>query len=336
MTITRRGLIVGAGAAAIAAPFAGAFAQKAKFTYKFAHNLPVSHPLHKQAEAMALAVRTETNGLVEIQVFPNNQLGNDTDVLGQVRNGGVEFFSLSSLILQTLVPAAGISGLGFAFPDYPAVWKAMDGDLGAYMREEISKKGLFAQEKIWDNGFRQITSSNKPIQTAADLDGMKIRVPPSPLWTSMFKALGAAPASINFAEVYSALQTKIVEGQENPLAVIESAKLYEVQKYLSMTNHMWDGYWMLANKKAWERLPNDAREVVAKQFNAAGMRERTEVEALNGSLQKTLATNGMAINDANKDSLRDKLRSAGFYTEWKAKFGDAAWAILERYTGKLA
>ena len=114
-------------------------------------------------------------------------------------------------------------------------------------------------EKIWDNGFRQTTSSSRPINGPGDYKGFKIRVPVSPLWTSMFKAFDAAPASINFNEVYSALQTKIVEGQENPLALISTAKLYEVQKYCSLTNHMWDGYWFLANRRALEALPPDVR-----------------------------------------------------------------------------
>ena len=181
---------------------------------------------------MAAAIKTETNGRFDLQIFPNNQLGSDTDMLSQIRSGGVEFFTLSGLILATLVPAASINGIGFAFPDYDTVWKAMDGDLGAYVRGEITKANLVVMDKIWDNGFRQTTSSTKPITGPDDYKGFKIRVPVSPLWTSMFKAFDASPASINFSEVYSALQTKIVEGQENPLALISTAKLYEVQKYL--------------------------------------------------------------------------------------------------------
>ena len=139
--------------------------------------------------------------------------------MSQIRSGGVEFFTLSGLILSTLVPAASINGIGFAFPDYASVWKAMDGELGAYVRGQIAKTNqILAMETIWDNGFRQTTTSTKPIKTPDDFRGMKLRVPVSPLWTSMFKALGASPASINFNEVYSALQTKIVDGQENPLA----------------------------------------------------------------------------------------------------------------------
>ena len=216
--------------------------------------------MNARAKEMAAAIKAETNGRFDLQIFPNNQLGSDTDMLSQIRSGGVEFFTLSGLILATLVPAASINGIGFAFPDYDTVWKAMDGDLGAYVRGEITKANLVVMDKIWDNGFRQTTSSTKPINGPDDFKGFKIRVPVSPLWTSMFKAFDAAPASINFSEVYSALQTKIVEGQENPLAIISTAKLYEVQKYCSLTNHMWDGFWFLANRRAWEKLPEDVRD----------------------------------------------------------------------------
>ncbi len=336
MNISRRKVLRSAAiAATVAMPTLGAFAQKAEFTYKYANNLPLTHPLNIRAKEMADAIRAETRGRVDIQIFPNNQLGGDTDMLSQLRLGGIEFFTLSGLILSTLVPAASISGIGFAFGDYPTVWKAMDGELGAYVRGQISKAGIVPMEKIWDNGFRQITSSTKPIATPADLKGFKIRVPPSPLWTSMFEALGAAPASINFAEVYSALQTKIVDGQENPLAIISTAKLYEVQRYCSLTNHMWDGFWFLANRRAWEKLPADLQAVVAKHINAAGLKERADVAELNAGLQKDLAAKGMVFNQPDITAFRDQLRKTGFYGEWKGKYGNDAWAILERSVGKL-
>ena len=232
MKITRRTVLRGAAVAAtLAVPLRGAFAQNAEFSYKYANNLPVTHPMNIRAKEMADVIHAETKGRVDIQIFPNNQLGSDTDMLSQVRSGGIEFFTLSGLILSTLIPVAAINGMGFAFPNYDAVWKAMDGDLGAYVRAQIAKSNLVAMEKIWDNGFREITSSSKPITGPNDLKDFKIRVPVSPLWTSMFKAFGSSPTSINFSEVYTALQTKVVDGQENPLAIISTAKLYEVQKY---------------------------------------------------------------------------------------------------------
>src|SRR3954468_10238032 len=339
MIISRRRLLTASSTAfvagAIGAPFI-ARAQQAEFTYKYANNLPESHPMNARAKEMAEAIKKETNGRFDLQIFPTSQLGSDTDTLSQVRSGGVEFFTLSGLILSTLVPAASINGMGFAFPDYATVWKAMDGDLGAYVRQQITKANLVAMDKIWDNGFRQTTTSTKPINTPDDLRGFKIRVPVSPLWTSMYKALEASPASINFNEVYSSLQTKVVEGQENPLAIIATAKLYEVQKYCSLTNHMWDGFWFLANRRAWERLPQDVRTIVAKHINSAGEKEREDVAKLNAGLQEELAAKGMVFNQPDPAPFRDKLRAAGFYSEWKGKYGEQAWELLEKSVGKLS
>jgi tripartite ATP-independent transporter DctP family solute receptor len=332
MIISRRTMLQGTASAALVSSF-GARAQSAEFTYKYANNLPVTHPMNIRAKEAADRIKQETNGRVEIQIFPNNQLGADTDVLSQLRSGGVEFFTLSPLILSTLVPNASVSGIGFAFPNYDAVWKAMDGELGTYVRGQIAKANLVVMDKIWDNGFRQITSSSKPIQSPADLKGFKIRVPVSPLWTSMFTALESAPTSINFAEVYTALQTKAVDGQENPLAIISTAKLYEVQKFCSMTNHMWDGFWFLANRRAWERLPEDLRAIVARNLNAAAVAERDDVAKLNATLKQQLASNGMTINEPDTAPFRDALRKAGFYAEWKKKYGEEAWAILEKAVG---
>ncbi len=338
MTITRRKLIQGAAiaVAAGAVPMRMAFGQSAEFTYKFATNLPPTHPLNIRAKEAADAIRTETKGRFEIQLFPSNQLGNDTDTLSQLRAGGVEFFTLSGLILSTLVPAAAINGVGFAFQDHDAVWKAMDGGVGAYVRGQIAKANLVAMDKIWNNGFRQMTTSAKPINGPDDLRGLKVRVPVSPMWTSMFKAFDSAPASINASEMYTALQTKVVDAQENPLAVISVLKLAEVQKYCSMTNHMWDGYWLLANRRAWERLPAPIREIAAKHLNAAAEAQRADVVALNATLKEQLAAGGMIFNTPQStDPFRDKLRTAGYYVEWKNKFGDEAWATLEKYVGKL-
>jgi TRAP-type transport system periplasmic protein len=209
----------------------------------------------------------------------------------------------------------------------------MDGDLGAYVRAQISKAGLVAMDKIWDNGFRQITTSTKPIQTPDDLKNFKIRVPPSPLLTSMFKALGAGPTTINFSEVYSSLQTKVADGQENPLALVSANKFYEVQKYCSLTNHMWDGFWFLANRRAWEKLPANIKDVVAKNINEAGLAERADVAKLNATVQDELAAKGMVFNKPETAPFRDGLLKAGFYDEWKRKFGDEAWAILNKSAG---
>jgi tripartite ATP-independent transporter DctP family solute receptor len=332
MNVNRRTIMIGTGALALGATIrTKAFA--AEFTYKFANNLQTTHPLNIRLKEAADKILEETGGRLQLNIFPSSQLGNDTETLSQLRNGATEFFSLSPLILSTLVPNAAINGIGFAFSDYATVWKAMDGELGAYARAEIEKKGLVPMEKIWDNGFRQVTSSTKPINSPEDLKGFKIRVPPSPLWQSMFTAFGSAPTTINFAEVYTALSTGTVDGQENPLAIASTAKLYEVQKHCAMTNHMWDGFWLLANKTAWEALPEDIREITAKHLNGSAVAQRADTEKLNDTVREELTKQGMTFTDPDKAAFREVLKSAGFYSEWKGKFGDEAWGILEKAVG---
>ncbi|WEF24547.1 TRAP transporter substrate-binding protein [Paracoccus sp. S3-43] len=335
MTINRRTILLSAAAGALATPFIRVRpAMAAEFSYKVANNQPLDHPSNIRLAEAQKAILEASGGRFDLQIFPSNQLGADTDVLGQLRSGGVEFFQLSPVILSTLVPNASINGVGFAFPDYDTVWKAMDGELGAYARGQIEGAGLVVMEKIWDNGFRQITSSTKPIAAPADLDGFKIRVPVSPLWTSLFTAFGSAPASINFAEVYTALQTGIVDGQENPLAIMKTAKLWEVQKYCSMTNHMWDGFWMLGNRRAWNALPEDVQQIVADKFNASAVKQREDIAAMNATLKTDLEGQGFVFNDVDPKAFEEKLREAGFYADWKKTYGDEGWAILEAAIGR--
>jgi len=334
-TTTRRSLLAGTAASAtIGMPWIAKGA--AEFQLKYANNSPVTHPLNVRAAEAMERIKQETNGRVEIQVFPNNQLGSDTDMLSQLRSGAIEFFTLSGLILSTLVPVASINGVGFAFKDYGQVWPTMDGALGALVRAEIAKRGLYAFAKMYDNGYRQITSATKPIKAPDDLGGFKIRVPASPLWTSLFKAFGASPTTINFNEVYSALQTHVVDGQENPLALIDTAKLYEVQKYVAITNHMWDGFWLLANKRAFDAMPANLREIVEAEFNAGAIAERADLATMNNTVAATLKGKGLQFIDTDATVFRGALKKAGFYEEWRGKFGPEAWGVLEKSVGSLA
>src|SRR5690348_11465546 len=145
---SRRQVMVGAGALGVTS-FAIGRARAAEFTYKYANNLPLAHPMNKRAQEAAAKIKEETGGRFELQIFPSSQLGSDTDTLGQIRSGAVDFFTLSGLILSTLVPVAALNGVGFAFKDYDTVWKTMDGKVGEYLRGEIAKsRSIFAFEKI--------------------------------------------------------------------------------------------------------------------------------------------------------------------------------------------
>jgi tripartite ATP-independent transporter DctP family solute receptor len=308
----------------------------AEFEYKLATGQDPTHPVNIRAQQAIDRIREATNGQVAFQLFPANQLGSDTDLLAQVRSGGVDMFNLSTSILATLVPVCGIVNTGFAFASYDKVWEAMDGKLGTYIREQIAKAGLIAPGKIWDNGFRQITSSTRAITVPADLQGFKIRVPPAPMLTSVFRTLGAGATPINFNELYSALQTQVVEGQENPLAIFSSAKLYEVQKNVSMTGHVWDGYILLANRRSWQALPQPAREIVVRELDHSGEEERADIAVLSQSLRKDLIQKHMNFIDVDRSLFRAALAKTTFYADWKAKYGEQAWGLMESTTGQLA
>ena len=211
----------------------------------------------------------------------------------------------------------------------------MDGPLGSHVRAQIEKVGLLTMSKPWDNGFRNITTAGKVVKTPEDVRGMKLRVPAAPMLSSLFTALGASPTPINFNELYSALQTKLVEGEENALPIISSARLFEVQKTCSLTNHVWDAYWILGNRKAVERLPKDIQDIVRREFDRAATDERADIHALSQSLKADLGAKGLQIVEPDKKAFKDALAKANFYKDLRAKFGDDAWKLLQDAVGAL-
>ena len=333
--LSRRAVMAGSAAAFASIAIVRGPARAAEFAYKYASNVSIDHPLNVRMKECWNAVRAETKGRLDVSIFPNNQLGGDTAALQQLRSGALQFFTLDGGILQSVVPVAAIQGVGFAFTDSAQAFHAMDGALGDYVRGKIRDAGLYVHPKMWENGMRQITSSGKPIHSAADLAGFKIRTPAGELWVDLFRSLGAAPGPLNFSEVYTALQTRVFDGQENPYAIIDVARLYEVQKYLAVTNHMWSAYHFLGNAEAWKALPPDVQAVAERNLTKYALLQRRDTQLRNDSLAEKLARRGMVLVKADTASLRAKLTSSGFYPRWREKFGAEAWGLLERTSGKL-
>jgi len=334
--LSRGRFVAGSAAALTSIAVIQAPARAAQWTYKYASNVSLDHPLNVRMRECWSAVSKETGGRLEVQIFPNNQLGGDTQALQQLRSGALQFFTLDGGILQSVVPVAAIQGVGFAFKDSNEAFGAMDGALGDHVRAAIRAAGLYVHPRMWENGMRQITSSNKPIRTVADLSGFKIRTPAGELWVDLFKSLGAAPAPLNFSELYTALQTHVFDGQENPYAIIDVGRLYEVQKYISITNHMWSAYHFLGNQEAWNALPRDVQGIVERNLAKYAVLQRRDTALRNQSLSEKLARRGMTINKADTSGFRSKLAGSGFYTKWRDKFGAQAWTLLEKTSGKLA
>ena len=339
MQLTRRHFLATSAAAGSAVLPGLALAQAGKpaqFKLKLGNDLPVTHSVNARLKEAISAIAAETQGRVAIDLFPNNQLGSDSDMMSQIRSGALEMATFPGTVMSTLIPVTAITGVGFAFSGYDKVWAAMDGAMGDHIRAAIAKVGLVPFATVWDNGFRQITSSSRPIRTPEDLKGFKIRVPVVPLWVSMFKTLGAAPVSLPLSEAYQALQTKVADGQENPLALIESAKFYEVQKFCSLTNHAWDGFWFVAGGKLWKSVPPDLQQIIARHMNAAAKKQRDDIARANTELQKQLEGKGLVFNTVDNAAFQKVLGAAGFYAQAKEKFGPEAWALLQQYAGQIA
>jgi tripartite ATP-independent transporter DctP family solute receptor len=305
----------------------------AKFNYKYGNDQTDISPVTRRSEEMWQTIERETNGALHVDTFPNSVLGGDSQMITQLRTGALQFLTEPGAILQAVVPEAAIDGVAFAFKDSATAFRAMDGDLGQFVIDAVEAKGIHCIARPYDNGMRHITA-NKPIHTAADVDGLKIRVPTSALFVDMWKTLGASPTPINVSELYSSLQTHIVEAQENALINIEQTKLYEVQKTLNFSGHAWSCWWMLANRDAWNALGKDIQDVVTRNMAKYAALQRQDFTALDSSLRGKLKTQGMAEYQCDVATFKAKL--GPYYAKWKAQFGPTAWNALEKYTGTLA
>jgi tripartite ATP-independent transporter DctP family solute receptor len=332
--LSRRHLMAGAAGVG-AATILHWPANAAEFSYKLGSSSPMEHPAMAAQQKAADKIKQDSNGRLEITIYPNSVLGGDTAMISQVISGAMEMYNLPIDLLAPRNPICGLSGVGFAFPDYAHVWAAMDGEFGDSLRAAAEQIGLYCLPKGYDHGFRQITTRTKPITSPDDLRGFKIRLPVAPYLISLFRHLGASPTAINFNEVYSALQTGIVDGQENPLVLIDTAKLYEVQKYCSLTNHVWSGFHTSFNVAAWKRLPPDLQETVQRIFSVEALAQRQDFVTMTTTEQQNLIGKGMTFNAPDTKPFRDALSKSGYYPDMKKASGDQAWALLEKYVGPL-
>ena len=333
--VTRRRLLV-AGSAA------GAFAiivrptLAADFKFRQFHNQAISSPLHRRLVEMWTAVKAETNGRVETEVFAENAgiQGSDPAALKMVISGELDFFTLMGGILGQAVPVAEVQQVPFAFKAAGEAHAAADGALGTYLREEMMAKGLHGfPVAAFDNGMRQTSCLLRPIVEPKDFVGIKIRLPAGQMFTDTFKALGAEPVTINVNQIYDGLKSGKVDAQENPLAVTEVFKLYEVQKYMAMTNHMWSGFNLMANLVTWRKLPEDIRAIIERNATKHVQLQRQDQGTFNGGLRKTLTERGMVFNDVDQTLFRAPM--APVYALWKDKLGSKCWSLLEGHVGKL-
>jgi TRAP-type transport system periplasmic protein len=308
----------------------------AAYAFTQYHGQAATGTLHKNLTAMWDAIRAETNGRVQAEVFAENNriAGGDLAALERLRAGEIQFFTVMGGIIGTVVPVAEAQQVPFAFKSAGDAHKAIDGPFGAYIRKEMAAKGLhgFAVGGF-DNGMRQVASIARPIVKPDDLAGMKVRVPPGQMIFDTFKALGAEPVTVLASQLYDALASGKVEAQENPLAVLEGFKLYELVKYVSLTNHMWSGFNLMAHLPTWRSVPDDIKAVIDRNATKYVRRQREEQGKLNAGLRADFTARGLVFNEVDQAAFRAKL--PGVYASWKEKLGGKCWSLLEAEVGKL-
>jgi tripartite ATP-independent transporter DctP family solute receptor len=306
----------------------------AAFAYRQFHNQPPDSPLDGWLRRLWADVAARTDGrlVVDVRAQHDGLAGGDPAALQMLVAGEVEFLAMMGGLLGAVCPVAEIQGVPFAFRDHAHVFRAMDGALGDHLREQLAAAGIHLLPRAClENGFRHISTSGRPVRTADDLAGLRIRTPAGQLFVEFFTALGATPVAINMNRLRQALGDGTVEAQENPLVMVEANRLYEVQTHLSLTGHMWSGFNLLANLRTWRALPEDVREAVERAAAHWAALQRRQTEADNAALVGTLAGRGMIVNRADTAGFRAPL--GPFYARWKRAFGARAWSLLEAETG---
>jgi tripartite ATP-independent transporter DctP family solute receptor len=250
-------------AVACGAMFVGstAQAQVREQTFRWTTANPVGHPIPMGGQKFADLVAQKSGGKMQVKLFPGGVLGGDVQVLSAVQGGTIDMTSMNSGILQSQVKEFAIVDFPFLFDNAKEVDAVLDGPVGKQLADKLPEKGL-VHLAYYDLGFRQLTNSKRPVKTADDIAGLKIRVIQSPIYLDTFSALGANPVPMSITEVYTAMEQKTIDGHENPYTVVEANKFYEVQKYLTGSHHIYNPQTMMISKKTWDRLNKDEQQIL--------------------------------------------------------------------------
>src|SRR6266567_4013901 len=270
----------------------------ARFHHRLGANQPAASPTARRLAEMAEAMLRETDGAFRLDVFPESRLGPDPQMFADVQKGALDFY-LAGATLGGVAPSSALPLLPFTFADNAAVFAALDGALGEVIRRELAAAGLHGFHHCWLNGFHHITTSNRPVHDADHFRGLKIRTPGGELAADFFRTLGAEPGMVPFSGMYDALKAKTFDGQSDPLGVVQSLRLHEVQPYLSLTAHWWTGFTLLANAAAWQALPAEIQAVITRNAETFALLQRADIEAVNAAGRAALEAAGMIVNETD-------------------------------------
>jgi tripartite ATP-independent transporter DctP family solute receptor len=313
---------------------AGALAQDIQErTIKFGHLNNTDHPVSMGVRKFAELLAAKSGGKLKVQEFPSNQLGNELQQQSALQGGVQEMSAPATTSLAGIVKEFGLIDFPFAVANFQQADALLDGPFGQELLKKLPEKGLVSLG-YWDLGFRNVTNSKRPIAKAEDLEGLKLRVIPNPVFLDTFKTFKANPVPMPFAELYGALESKAVDGQENPFAVILSNKFYEVNKYVSATNHVYAANIILVSKKFWDKLSPTEQKIMHDAANEARAYQRQASRAAAAKAVDELKAKGMQYNDvsaAEQARMRDIAKPV---TEKFAASYDPA--LVKLYQSELA
>ena len=302
-------------------------AAAADFKLKLGHGAAPDNPRHVVAQEFAKVVEERTNGRVTVEVFPSESLGSDRQMIESLMMGGLDMSINSQGPVAAYDQKLNVVGLPFLFSKPEQVYEVLDGPIGKELAAPLEKRG-FKILAYWDNGFRHITNNKLPINKPADLQGLKIRTPEDKLTIAIFKALGSNPAPFAFGELYMALQQGQFDGQENPVTNIFYSKLYEVQKYLSLTNHKYEFCPLVVSMITWNRLPADLKKILEDTAVEYAGKHREMNNKVNAELTEKMSSLNVQVNQADVAALREACQSV--YKEFEPVFGkDLIDRVLE-------
>lgn len=306
--VTRRFALLAAAAALFAT--ASAQAQVHEHTIKFATQNPKGHPITMGMEKFAEIVAAKSGGKIKVNLYPGGVLGGDAPNVSAIQGGTLEMASMNSGILASEVKEFAIFDFPFMFASPQEADAVCDGPFGKMMNAKLEAKGIVGLA-YWELGFRDITNSRHPIRTVDDIKGLKLRVIPNAINVDWVKALDANPTPLAFPEVYSALEQKAIDGQENPVTVIDANKFYEVQKYLAITNHQYNPQSIIISKKFWDTLTADEKKILEDAAIQAGSYERKLSREQAGTALADLKKHGMEVSEfspAEMEKFREKMK----------------------------
>ena len=284
-----------------------AFAQTK--TIKFANQNAKGHPIVMGIEKFAEIVATKSGGALKVNVFAGGALGSDQANVSALQGGTLEMASMNSGIFASLAKEFAIYDFPFMFANIKEADAVVDGPFGKNLHAKLNDKGIVGLA-YYELGFRNITNGKRPVNKVEDLEGLKLRVIPNPINVDWVKALGANPTPLPWPEVYAALEQRAVDGQENPVATINSAKLYEVQKHLTLTNHQYNPQSVVISKKFWEKLTPAEQKIIQDAATESAKYQRAQSRSQAASILENLKKNGMQVTElppAEMAKLRNKM-----------------------------